>query len=774
LFQKQYLKGYLSALFGFLLWSQQVIGQKCGLCLHGELHDLQNHAPIAGAQVVLQPGNQTTFTDEDGRFEFNLICSGEYEVWFTAIGYIPLKKRVKINQSEAQLVVHLIPKDIDLQEVEIRAQKALQKSITQSETSVDGKDLNVRQGQSLAQILQAIPGVQAMQSGSNIAKPMIHGLTGNRVLILNNGVRHEGQQWGNDHAPEIDPFMAERITVVKGARSVLYGSDALAGVILVQPPAIDLNDTTIGGDIFSAMQTNGRGGSLSARIHGFTHGWGWLAQGTVKRLGSMETPVYVLENTAQREFNFNVGLGRKIGKDGVMDVYFSGFNSRIGILRDAHVGNVSDLMRLMDKPDSLFQAPFSYQFALPYQAIKHYVTRLRYQKMQTRLGKLTFQASHQRNDRAEYDRHGRIGANLNRPALTFILDNYAADALAEKHHPHNLTSTYGLSLGFQQNIQAGRYFVPWFSAPSAGVFLLEKWAHNQWVLEAGLRYDWKQYHISRFRNQPDKQRSLSFQNGTYSLGGSYLASEALTLKANISAGWRAPTMPELFAFGVHHASASFEIGDSTLKPERMNGASISAIYQASGWNIDATAYHNHFNNFIYLVPSGTFIQRQNGAFPRFDYKGVRAQFTGLDLHIQKELPLGLIASAKLSTMRAWNIDADAPLVLMPADRLEATLTKQLKKQIGVFKYNALSLHWTAANQQHRVPANEDFAPPPPGYQLLSAEWVSEAKMDAHHSLFIALGVYNITNEVFRDYLNRFRYYVYEPGRNFTCRVRYTL
>ena len=173
---------------------------------------------------------------------------------------------------------------------------------------------------------------------------MIHGLSGNRILTLNQGIRQEDQQWGTEHAPNLDPFSSDRITVVKGAASVQYGSDAMGGVILTEP--VDLPRTAgINGEVRGVGILNGRGGGGNAMLQGGLkglRGFGWRVQGSGKMLGDSESPEYVLSNTGMREQGASATIGyRDLRYRSTL--YVSWFQRELGILRASHIGNLTDL-----------------------------------------------------------------------------------------------------------------------------------------------------------------------------------------------------------------------------------------------------------------------------------------------------------------------------------------------------------------------------------------------------------------------------------------------
>src|SRR5690606_17610964 len=194
------------------------------------------------------------------------------------------------------------------------------------------RELNQSRGKSLGESLKSIAGVTSLNTGNNVSKPVIHGLHSDRVLVLNNGIRQEGQQWGSEHAPEIDPFIAKNISVIKGAESIRYGANAIAGVVLVEPH--QLRDSAgINGELNTVGASNGKSGVASAMLEGNIgklKGLSWRLQGTTKQSGNIHTPDYFMKNTGVKEQNFSWALGFNQPKYG-LKLFYSQFNSDIGI-----------------------------------------------------------------------------------------------------------------------------------------------------------------------------------------------------------------------------------------------------------------------------------------------------------------------------------------------------------------------------------------------------------------------------------------------------------
>ena len=233
----------------------------CTCFIKGIVRDQHSGQPIIGATVLLTGTTNGVFTDDKGRYEIKDLCPGSYKLEARIVGYSIYKQSIDLKTGHEENFT-LLEQEIHLKDVEITAQRTETPS-SQPLTTISGNDLEQTRGQTLGESLKGITGVTSMQTGSSISKPVIHGLHSNRILILNNGVRQEGQQWGSEHAPEIDPFVATRLSVIKGAAGVRYGSDAIGGVILVEPEELPFNKP-LSGEVNLVGFTNGRQGVASS------------------------------------------------------------------------------------------------------------------------------------------------------------------------------------------------------------------------------------------------------------------------------------------------------------------------------------------------------------------------------------------------------------------------------------------------------------------------------------------------------------------------------
>jgi len=266
-------------------------------------------------------------SDADGKVTIKKLSKGSYPIKVTYLGYHDYESTVIIPHSQPLVIVMKEAVSV-LEGTTVSGHTTQQyvRGLTPSIISISLKrnSLIDKQGDDLAKVLTSISGVSMIQTGATIAKPVIHGLHSNRILILNNEVRQEGQQWGADHAPEIDPLVADQITVVKGAESVRYGSDALGGVILIEQKKLPYNDG-LHANLASSFGSNGRKLSTTLKVESSVPelpSWAWRVQGTLKRSGDISTANYLLNNTAAREANFSVATGVQKEK-GTAEIFYS-------------------------------------------------------------------------------------------------------------------------------------------------------------------------------------------------------------------------------------------------------------------------------------------------------------------------------------------------------------------------------------------------------------------------------------------------------------------
>jgi iron complex outermembrane receptor protein len=753
-----------------LLAGSPLIGwaQGCTLVVSGTVAGVGAGA-LPAASIRVNNASKATLTDEQGYFKLTGLCLGTCRLEISYIGFEPVTRDLTLTAS-TELTISLVPAASVLGEVSATGQRVYDTLLMQ-QNIIQQKELALTRGQALGEALKSIPGLSTIQTGPSIVKPVIHGMHSNRVLIYNAGVRQEGQQWGSEHAPEVDPFIATRLTVVKGAASAMYGADAVGGVILVEPAPLDYRPG-LRGRVETVLMSNNGLGALAGTAEGATRSglFSYRAQLTTRQAANARTPDYYLKNTGFREYNGAASVGFAKGAF-VTELYASTFNSRLGIFEGAHVGNTTDLLVAIGRDEPLIKGDFSYAIGRPYQLIGHHLLKAKSSYDFARVGKLNLQYSYQRNNREEYDLVRR--AYENEYQLHFNLTTQALDLYLDHASVAGLRGKIGVNAQHQQNYYDGRYLIPFFTSYNVGAFAIERWRTGHLELEAGARYD--QRHMqARLRQVPTDQGSpeirpeFAYRQVTGTVGAAYQLPAGWRLNAGVAKGWRPPSINELFSQGVHHSSARFELGDRTLREESTLNLYGGVTKTGPRLRGEVSFYHNTIDRYIYLRPSTEAVLTVRGAFLAYNYVQVDAKFYGADASASYRLTDRLSVLAKYSAVRAYNRQTGRHLELIPADRVTGGFSVELPGGER-FADNTLSLTATRTARQSRVQDDQDFAPTPAGCTLFNLDFSTKAQL-LGRPVTLSVSGYNLFNITYRDYLNAFRYFTPETGRNIALRL----
>ncbi|HET9053566.1 MAG TPA: TonB-dependent receptor plug domain-containing protein, partial [Cyclobacteriaceae bacterium] len=463
-----------------------LFAQECSVVLSGVVRDKAGDS-LPGASLFL--ANNVSVTSADGKFEFQGLCAGTLTLTVRYIGYNEYQTSVTLTGNK-HLTIVLSASETTLEAVNI-SETVTPSGLTNTSYGLSKEELEHFSGKSLGEALKRVPGVSALQTGPAIFKPVIDGLHSQRILILNNGIRQEGQQWGVEHAPEIDPFIASEIRVVKGSEAIRYGSDAIGGVIIVDTPPMH-QAQKFGGELNAGVFSNNRMGVFSGLLEGGFKKFeniNWRVQSSVKKGGDYSSPDYVLSNTGVKELNFSGALGWTEANRGA-EVYFSSFNTEIGILRAAHTGSLEDFDNSIRSQKPWYTKDFTYSIHAPRQKINHQLVKVSAFKKIPGLGKLNVLYGGQLNQRKEYDI--RRAGRTDKPALSLDLFSNVLDVFLD-HTVAGMEGSVGINGTYKDNSNVPgtgiRPLIPNYKQFNGGLFLIEKFRKNKWLLEAGVRFD---------------------------------------------------------------------------------------------------------------------------------------------------------------------------------------------------------------------------------------------------------------------------------------------
>lgn len=789
----------------FILATGFCFSQECNLVLEGKVVDLHDNSPVSAAVIQVVGSDETVFSNADGVFILENQCPKKINLKISHLNCEDLYTEFNINKSTSRrfYLEHHIE---SLEEVVVEESKIKKLSSTAPSYALTELQKDQYSGRGLAKALEQISGVNILNTGNVISKPVIHGMFGSRVGIIYDGVPIENQQWGQDHAPNIDQNAFEEIRLIKGAGVLKYSGDSPGGVVVLESKLPKIADSLYGKTILNGM-SNGRGLNLiSSWTKSFQSGNYFKVQGTIKRNGDFSAPDYVLSNTGTNENNISLSLGQnKILSQ--WKTNFSFFSQEIGILRSAHVGNVYDLVTAIESDTPTIINPFSYQINFPKQVNKHYTAGIQYSKRNSSNGKWTAKYSWQRNNRKEYD--VRRGSYKNKAAIDLTLDT------------HNLTTNYewggskwtfdsGAFLQIQDNYSNPntgiKRLIPDYIKTRLGAYFTSSYTpSNDFSLGFGFRYGHqnnqvkKFYKISRWNKENYEERlgayvirevlsqklveqRLIFNNLSLSTGVKYLIDPDLKLRLNFFHTERAPDIAEMFSDGLHHSLASIEYGNPFLKSEITQKFVINFEKERGNFRYNFSPYLTYGQNYIVIEPKG-FELTIRGAFPVWEYRPVSAIIRGFDLDLSLRLGERIELKNNSSWIEGYEKVTKTPLINIPS----FTTTNQIQFSFPKWKSFLMSLSSKSVLRQNQFPNHNfetsvvengkrvrklvDISTPPKGYHLLGMELHWGAYPFFSDKISISLIFDNLLDTSYRNYLNRLRFYADEMGRNIMLQIK---
>ena len=786
-------------LFGGLYGS----AQDCNSILLGEIVDFHDNSPLVGATISITGKNLSTLSKKGGKFNFKNLCDGVIElevshpectsefVTLTINGdtYRKIRLEHHLEELEEVRVVGDIPKNTN--------------SGQENELSI--KDIERNSGTSLGDALKQIPGISTLNTGGNIVKPVIQGLNGSRILILNNNVRMQDMEWGEEHAPNVDINANQKISVVKGAAALEYGGDAIGGVIVLEPQPTIRADSLFGKTQINLF-SNGRGGNItSSLIKTYQSGLYLKGQGSYKRLGDLEAPDYLLSNTGILQKGISFTMGKRDFIQG-WEGYYSFFESDIGILRASHIGNVDDLIQSINSQEPIIINDFSYDIERPNQEVSHHLGKLNYYRRFEGVGKWTFQYDFQKNRRFEYDI--RVGDDAQKASLDLQLTTHSVLTDLKFDAKQDLEIKVGLLGRYQTNFAnpdtGVRRLIPDYNKYDFGLFAIGEYLLNEsWSVDAGLRYDFsridakKFYRTSRWEERgydedfPDlviedlgtqllTNPILDFHNFSATAGFKYVWDAEHTVRFNVAHSQRAPNPSELFSDGLHHSAARIELGDLRIKSERSSKLSASIERNGSDWGYTVAPFMNSIADFILVEPTDVEFTIR-GAFPVWSYRQTNALLMGVDASVYTKPTNSIRTDHKFAWVRGTDTSNAIDLINIPA----ANLTNRISYVAPKLHNLLISLESQYVFEQTRFPPNItvfspqqqqevllDINTPPPDYHLLALNTEMSFSIQNNNDLTVGLTASNLLDISFRDYLNRLRYFVDDMGRNISLRLIY--
>lgn len=798
------MKLQCSIFFILLMGSSLVMAQEepCAYSLRGKVLDAETKEPIPYATVKIKDTEKYTLTNEEGVFFIDGLCSDTHTLVVSCLGYSGYSGE---HQHEHGSLSHfyLTQKVTGLEEVTIQAKKSEKKGTeTLSQVTLSKKEIASNPTQSLAAALSGQQGVTFTSSGTNVQLPVIHGLFGNRILVLNNGLKHGFQNWGTDHAPEIDVASANSITVIKGASGVRFGPEALGGAIIVESNPLSLNNPLYV-NLGTGFQTNGRGGNVNLETGMGTEKWSYFLNGNYTKIGDRNAPDYNLTNTGKEEKAFSLGVLRHFRNFDVK-IHYSFVDQNLALLRSSVANSGDAFINAINSDVPTIINPFSYTINVPNQTTQHHLAKAAINWWYSDEGKLTFRGGAQLNKREEFD----VRRNSEKPIIDLDLITY--DYQLEWKHPvwHGLDGLLGVQYFSQNNDNNPGTdttpFIPNYNTNRYSAFAIESVRFGNNTLEAGLRFDFEANDVrGRETNQDIFRDQYNFTNLTASLGYTAKISENSSFRTNLGTAWRTPNMAELFSFGQHGFKTTFgllrftddngelstaeviPLDESAVEPER-GYKFINEFQTAKNGSFHSLTFYTHYiENYIFDRPIGVF-GTIRGPMPAFIFDQTDALFLGADYSWKKEWTDNISGVWGLSYLWSRNISDNEPLINQPpiSTSLEIQWNQGKLWKLESSQWTVRSSYTFRQFQAPRTATPEsliddstvittdseifDFIDAPAGYFLLDVSWNFKWK-----NINGSITAQNLLNTAYRDYLNEMRYFADDPGRNLLFTLKYT-
>ena len=751
----------------FVYYPFILFAQKCDIEVKGRVQELNSLDPIPFASIYFKEAKIGAVSDEKGFFEIPPMCQGSFHI---AVSHIACKTRdfyLSVRRDTTLLLK--IEQDSQIMDELSIATTAIENTTTQSSMDVDAYEISQYSDKNMANILDNLAGVSTIKNGNNIAKPVVNGLYGDRLILLNNGVAQSGQQWGPDHSPEIDPLSVGKITVIKGVSALAYQGNNLGSAILVAPPKIDL-EPHLHGSARYFFESNGVGNGLNLRVQKHHRKFAWSFSVTAKKKGDSRAASHYLTNSGaiegdfalQTEYSHNTTLKSKL--------YFSSFNAHLGVLRGAHIGNLADLEEALIKGEPFYTKDhFSYQINAPFQKVNHHLLKWETSFLLNEDHKFNFTHAVQWDLRKEFDVR-RAGRSL-RPAMS--LDQ--TSNFTELKYNGYLSNNWEVSSGFQSNLINNLNvtgtgilpLIPDYTSNKLGLFILATKKKQQFNFELGGRYDFLDQRVATITRgivKEIKRYHNKASNIGLAGGVKYIFSNGLNLAYNIGLASRNPGINELYSYGLHQGVSGIEEGDPNLVREDALKNTLSLSGNINSKILFEIMYFDQsVENYIFLNPQNQFRTTIRGSFPVFKYTQTRARILGLDFTSSLLLTEKINASLKASYLKGTDTQNNIPLIYLPSNNLLLSFNYQVPR-VGQWNQITYEINNKYIFEQKNILSEQDFARPPKGYNLLGVKISGERQLGANR-LNTFLRVDNLFNVSYRDYLNRLRYFADDLGIN---------
>ncbi len=788
---------------GLSVFSNPVLAQKAGqnqqnkskYTISGKVTDEATGQVLQGATIYITETKKGIVTNDKGQFQIQL-AAGNYIIEVSYIGYTINTKNITVSNN-LELNVALNHTAVESTNVTVTSfLRATSSRRTPTPINIIKKeDLLKGSGTNLIDALSNTPGVSQLSTGPAISKPIIRGLGYNRVMVLNDGVKQEGQQWGDEHGIEIDEYNVSRIEVLKVPASIIYGSEALSGVINIVSN-VPVAEGAIRGNVFSNYQSNNKLQGYHFDLAGNNKGFVWGVNASSKRASDYQNKYdgYVYNS----KFNeLDGGAYAGIEKDwGYSHFFVSQFNQKLGMIEGARdfQGNFTKDQAVHGfVKDEVIQVPTTNADftgsdpAIPYQHIIHTKYTLD-NNIKWGEGRLKANVAYQRNERMEYGN----ALQPNEKSLYFDLGtlNYSFQYLLPEKN--NWKHTIGVNGMQQENKNKGaEVLIPEYKTNELGLFFFTQKRISELTMSGGARIDKKGVEF----NNAQGLQSKDFGDIAGSFGMTYEANKEWVFKFNVARGYRAPNMSELGSNGAHEGTNRYEYGNPNLKSEKSLQFDLGTEWSNEHVSFTGNVFYNMVSGYIYYqklinaLGSDSIINKDGQKFFAFAYEQQNANLYGaecnLDFHPH---PLdGLHIENTLSYVRGtFNhaVDNSNNLPTIPPFRWLTEIKYEFGDAKTNNKNNYISLQLDNVSSQNNPFTGYHTETETPGYTLVNVGMGTHIKHNGKQVCSLTLVAQNLGDVAYQNHLSRLKYTdqnmstgrmgVYNMGRNFSFKLNVPL
>ncbi|MCE5345003.1 MAG: TonB-dependent receptor [Bacteroidales bacterium] len=714
----------------------------------GKITD-QNNLPLPGSTIYIPDLNKGTVADNNGTYELTNLPNGKIKIQFSYIGYINRIETIDLTGENAGLNIILIRTTVEAGEVIVSG--GYNSTQHGNAVKVDVLNLNpvtIKNTPNFSEVLTRVPGVDMISKGSGVSKPVIRGLSMNDILILNNGVRFENYQYSSHHPLGIDEFGIGNVEIIKGPASLLYGSDAIGGVINFikeKPAAVN----TISGDYNMQLFSNTTGMTNNFGIKGASKKFfGGIRIGQKTNADFLQGGGDFAPNSRSNELSMKTNAGYT-GKTGTFKLFYDYSNQKLGLVEDEAIDEVKERGR----KNNIWYQEFN--------------THLLSSQNKLFLGKsrLEINSAYQNTELVHFGEADITEIQMRLTTLSYE---------TIMHLPSKENSEY--IIGFQGYNQTNKnvndretILLPDATTNNYSAFSLFQYTFfRKLKLQTGARYDNKSISTHAIGIQTDSETyrapvDKSYGSFSGSFGATFNYSESLLFRANIAAAYRTPNLAELTSNGPHELR--YEIGDKDLVPENSFESDLSIHYHVDNFIFDLAGFYNKINNYIFISPTDdTTVSGMN----IFRYRQTDSFLCGGEvvLHFHPEQLKWLHSELTFSSVIGKQVNGDY-LPFIPAHKVNFEVKAEKEKLIIL--HNAfISLNTNTAFCQHNAAPDET---PTSGYTLFDISSGGKIEL-SNQTVLVSISVNNLFDRKYIDHLSTLKEVgLYNPGRNITLNLK---